>query len=82
MYGVQLGRGEISSAIPSTVASPSELKRANRKGSKPGQNNMLERVMGIEPTSSAWKAAALPLSYTRIISCSLQLVEGVGFEPT
>lgn len=25
----------------------------------------LERVMGIEPTSSAWKAAALPLSYTR-----------------
>ncbi len=26
----------------------------------------LERVMGIEPTYSAWKAAALPLSYTRI----------------
>ncbi len=25
----------------------------------------MERVMGIEPTSSAWKAAALPLSYTR-----------------
>ena len=25
----------------------------------------LERVMGIEPTYSAWKAAALPLSYTR-----------------
>ena len=27
----------------------------------------LERVMGIEPTYSAWKAAALPLSYTRTI---------------
>ena len=26
----------------------------------------LERVTGIEPVYSAWKAAALPLSYTRI----------------
>ena len=26
----------------------------------------MERVMGIEPTSSAWKAEALPLCYTRI----------------
>jgi hypothetical protein len=28
----------------------------------------LERVKGIEPSYSAWKAAALPLSYTRICS--------------
>ena len=28
----------------------------------------LERVMGIEPTQLAWKARALPLSYTRRIS--------------
>jgi hypothetical protein len=27
----------------------------------------LERVKGIEPSSSAWKAVALPLSYTRLI---------------
>jgi hypothetical protein len=27
----------------------------------------LERVRGIEPPSSAWEAAALPLSYTRIL---------------
>ena len=27
----------------------------------------LERVKGIEPSYSAWEAAALPLSYTRII---------------
>lgn len=27
----------------------------------------LERVAGIEPAYSAWKAAALPLSYTRVI---------------
>jgi hypothetical protein len=26
----------------------------------------LERVKGIEPSYSAWKAAALPLSYTRM----------------
>jgi hypothetical protein len=26
---------------------------------------LLERVMGIEPTPSAWKAGVLPLNYTR-----------------
>ena len=26
----------------------------------------MERVMGIEPTQSAWKAEVLPLNYTRI----------------
>jgi hypothetical protein len=26
---------------------------------------LMERVMGIEPTSSAWKAEVLPLNYTR-----------------
>ena len=29
------------------------------------QLKTLERVKGIEPSYSAWKAAALPLSYTR-----------------
>jgi hypothetical protein len=41
--------------------------------------------MGIEPTSPAWKADALPLSYTRNPNRSDfrgTLVEGVGFEPT
>ena len=48
----------------------------------------LERVEGIEPSSSAWKAVALPLSYTRVTFVALfaqpkrRLVEGVGFEPT
>jgi hypothetical protein len=27
----------------------------------------MERVMGIEPTTSAWKAEVLPLNYTRIL---------------
>ena len=35
------------------------------KALAPDVTENLERVMGIEPTSSAWKAAALPLSYTR-----------------
>jgi hypothetical protein len=30
-----------------------------------GIQNFLERVMGIEPTLSAWKAEILPLNYTR-----------------
>ncbi|MDK2801030.1 MAG: hypothetical protein PWP27_1141 [Clostridiales bacterium] len=29
---------------------------------------ILERVMGIEPTQSAWKAEILPLNYTRILN--------------
>jgi 23S rRNA (guanosine2251-2'-O)-methyltransferase len=35
----------------------------------------MERVKGIEPSYSAWKAAALPLSYTRDI-CTLQQYAG------
>jgi hypothetical protein len=41
----------------------------------------LERVKGIEPSYSAWKAAALPLSYTRVSTDGLVVGE-VGLEPT
>jgi hypothetical protein len=37
---------------------------ARHKSPKPLKR--LERVNGIEPSSSAWKAVALPLSYTRM----------------
>ena len=41
-----------------------------------------ERVKGIEPSWPAWKAGALPLSYTReFIDCKC-LVGLVGLEPT
>ena len=33
----------------------------------------MERVAGIEPAYRAWKASALPLSYTRVILFSLPL---------
>lgn len=35
----------------------------------------MERVIGIEPTLTAWKAAVLPLNYTRV------LVPEAGLEP-
>ena len=52
----------------------------------------LERVAGIEPASSAWKAEVLPLNYTRNATRFGQpqtdqpfrlqyMVEGGGFEP-
>jgi hypothetical protein len=41
------------------------VERLARPSGNGGPSRMVERVMGIEPTSSAWKAAALPLSYTR-----------------
>ena len=37
----------------------------------------MERVIGIEPTTSAWKAEVLPLNYTRVIQGRL-----MGIEPT
>ena len=39
------------------------FRMAERSASNPLKS--LERVKGIEPSSSAWKAVALPLSYTR-----------------
>jgi hypothetical protein len=58
-------------------------------------NTTLERVVGIEPTSSAWKAEVLPLNYTRADGVRIcrhhrrgsfllnpYLVEGEGFEPS
>ena len=43
----------------------------------------MERVAGIEPASSAWKAEVLPLNYTRATySSRLNMVEGEGFEPS
>jgi hypothetical protein len=40
----------------------------------------LERVMGIEPTSSAWKAEVLPLNYTRRTRISSPCISFAGGE--
>ena len=52
--------GVFSQAI---AACRTDRIRSNRVGNK--HEDRLERVKGIEPSYSAWKAAALPLSYTR-----------------
>lgn len=49
--------------------------RSNQLSYRP--KTFLERVKGIEPSSSAWKAEVLPLNYTRII----KLEAAPGFEP-
>ena len=42
--------------------------RSNQLSYRPTAHNIwMERVMGIEPTLSAWKAEVLPLNYTRNI---------------
>src|SRR5690606_1330929 len=38
---------------------------AGKPASVPKEGRRVERVMGIEPTSSAWEAEVLPLNYTR-----------------
>jgi hypothetical protein len=38
----------------------------------------LERVKGIEPSYSAWKAAALPLSYTRARPINYHAIEAAS----
>ena len=43
-------------------------------------HKIMERVMGIEPTQSAWKAEILPLNYTRI-RYNLTLDSSIG-QPT
>jgi hypothetical protein len=44
------------------------------------QFDLLERVMRIELTTSAWKAEVLPLNYTRIL-LFYKMVGKTGFEP-
>ena len=42
----------------------------------------MERVMGLEPTISAWKANVLPLHYTRILCRNSERLEReTGLEP-
>ncbi len=43
----------------------------------------MERVAGIEPAPSAWKAEVLPLNYTRRVVTKVgRMVVGEGFEPS
>ena len=45
---------------------PSTSRLSGVRSNQLSYRPFLERVMGIEPTTSAWKAEVLPLNYTRI----------------
>lgn len=54
---------EIEALVPGNpTATSSNLAPVKRRKTL---NSLVERVAGIEPASQAWKASALPLSYTR-----------------
>ena len=42
------------------------MRKEKQAGNSPGLLLHLERVTGVEPASSAWKAEVLPLNHTRI----------------
>ena len=51
------------------------MRKEKQAGNSPGLLLHLERVTGVEPASSAWKAEVLPLNHTRVV------VGATGFEP-
>ena len=74
-----LSRFELLTYPYQGCALPTELQERNNFA----QTVNLERVAGIEPASSAWKAEVLPLNYTRRAYClRSNMVEGEGFEPS
>ena len=55
--------------LRSQLLYPAELQahiKLYERAARPLDLLSVERVMGIEPTCSAWKADILPLNYTRI----------------
>jgi hypothetical protein len=76
-------RGRKASAAPAGAQVNPGGRRRKQAGDKRlcddigvGLDWELERVKGIEPSYSAWKAAALPLSYTRDFK-DLMNIEGI-----
>ena len=49
-----------------TALYPAKKRESRRRGTGGDPARSTERVTGIEPAPSAWKAEALPLSYTRM----------------
>ena len=66
--GHQIPGREKASQAPFLIrpSSPLNAKLQQKTSLKGGL--LLERVMGLEPTISAWKANVLPLHYTRVLS--------------
>ncbi len=45
---------------------PSTSRLSGVRSNQLSYRPIMERVMGIEPTTTAWKAVVLPLNYTRV----------------
>ena len=45
---------------------PSTSRLSGVRSNQLSYRPIMERVMGIEPTTTAWKAVVLPLNYTRL----------------
>jgi hypothetical protein len=86
----RLGRQSEVAAIPLHVAGecPTSVPKTQRRDIDSQESRLysMERVMGIEPTSSAWEAEVLPLNYTRrASSCPLRRPRGLrpcSYAPT
>ena len=57
---------------------PSTSRLSGVRSNQLSYRPILERVMGIEPTTSAWKAEVLPVNYTR----KIYMGRLMGIEPT
>ena len=55
----------MASAMPATKTTIAAINRSDARCLRV-QTSSWERVTGVEPASPAWKAGALPLSYTRV----------------
>ena len=59
------GNLDFNRSYRARIASPIRHASGRNRTAKISLLPLQERVMGIEPTPPAWKAGALPLSYTR-----------------
>ena len=62
MYGDPGAIRTLDTRLRRPLLYPTELQGQDKRP----RDIIMERVMGIGPTRLAWKARALPLSYTRI----------------
>ncbi len=74
------GISGVQESLPEKVGQPSKtlvfIGKSLNLGARVLSGEM-ERVKGIEPSQPAWKAGALPLSYTRVKGCRSYLLSSV-----
>jgi hypothetical protein len=68
-YQIKLERAKQKARLDGMILANKIVLQRNEMGGAQNRSGdfsqVLERVMGIEPTYAAWEAAVLPLNYTR-----------------